>query len=316
MKKIIIVLLVVLAGNVSAQQISLNSQYLFNEMLVNPGATGTKDYIPVQINFRKQWTNFSGAPTTQFASVHAKIYKKMGFGGSLYNDVTGPSRRTGLSINTAYHLQLDRKNYHTLGMGIGLSLSQHIIDVNRLNTYLPDDPAVLKGYNSQFVPDANFGLFYRYKNQGFAGLSAYNLVQMNRDLFNFDQAISNTLRRTYYFIAGYTFPLSSTFDLKTTGLVKGIETGTVQADITALAVFKKQVWLGFSYRHADAVSVLFGAQLGVFKFGYSYDYTLSDIGKYSNGSHEIFLELQLSKGGSMQSKTPWLKRNRIYSPGI
>jgi hypothetical protein len=62
-----------------------------------------------------------------------------------------------------------------------------------------------------------------------------------------------------------------------------------------------------------------GAQFGPFKFGYSYDYTLSDIGNYSTGSHEIFLELQLTprdrNGNGDQRKTPWIKRNRLYSQG-
>jgi type IX secretion system PorP/SprF family membrane protein len=317
MKKYIIILFIGIAGVASAQQMSLNSQYLFNEMIVNPGATGTKEYIPVQLNFRKQWTSFPGAPTTQFLSAHSSVGKKMGFGGGLFNDVAGPSRRTGININTAYHLQLDAKNYHILGLGIGISLSQHLIDVTKLTTYLPDDPAVLRGYNNQMVPDANFGVFYRFKNKGFAGLSAYNLVQLNRDLYNFETTLSNTMRRTYYFIGGYEFELGKNFDLKTNTLVQGIETGTVQFDVTAIGVFRKFVWLGASYRHTDAVVMLIGGQAGPFKFGYAYDYTLSDIGKYSNGSHEIFLELQLYKNKSQNaSSIPWLKRNRIYEPKL
>ncbi len=316
MKNYIFLLFIGLAGTVSAQQISLNSQYLFNEMIVNPGATGAKDYIPVQLNFRKQWTSFPGAPTTQFLSAHSAIGKRMGFGGTLFNDVAGPSRRTGLNINTAYHLQLDAKNNHTLGFGLGISLTQHLIDVTKLTTYLPDDPAVLRGYNNQMVPDANFGLFYRYKNKGFAGLSAYNLVQLNRDLYNFETTLANTMKRTYYFIGGYEFELGKNFDLKTTTLVQGIETGTVQFDLTAMGVFRKYVWLGASYRHIDAVVFLAGGQVGPFKFGYAYDYTLSDIGNYSQGSHEIFLELQLTRSNSSSSKTPWLKRNRIYDPRL
>lgn len=317
MKKYIIILLAGIAGTVSAQQISLNSQYLFNEMLVNPGATGTKEYIPIQFNFRKQWTNFPGAPTTQFLSAHSAIAKKMGFGGVLFNDVAGPSRRTGLNINTSYQLQLDSRNEHKLGLGLGISMTQHLIDVTKLTTYLPNDPAVLRGYNNQMVPDANFGVFYHYKNKGFAGLSAYNLVQLDRDLFDFDNSLYNTMKRTYYFIGGYQFDLGKNFGLKTTSLVQGIETSTIQVDVSAIGLYKNILWLGASYRHTDAVVFLIGGQAGPFKFGYSYDYTLSDIGKYSVGSHEIFLELQLHKSNSKNpSTTPWLKRNRIYDPKL
>ncbi len=313
MKKLIAFIFVGFAGAASAQQINLNSQYLFNEMMVNPGATGIKDYIPIQLNYRKQWANFPGSPTTQFLTCNSSVAENFGIGGSVFNDVSGPSRRTGFNFNGAYHLRLDQKRDHILSMGLGVSLTQHLIDVNKLTTYLPDDPAVQRGYNNQMVPDANFGVFYHYKNKAYAGLSAYNLVQLNRDLYNFELPFPNTLVRTYYFFGGYNFDLSEKFILRTSTLVQGIETGTVQFDVSAIAEFKKVVWLGGSYRHTDAVVIMAGGQVGPFKFGYSYDYTLSDIGNYSNGSHEVFLELQLPKSGS-SARTPWLKRNRIYSP--
>jgi type IX secretion system PorP/SprF family membrane protein len=311
MKKIILLTLFGWSCMASAQQMSLNSQYLFNEMMVNPAATGTKEYIPIQFNFRKQWTNFPGSPTTQFLSAHSSIAKKMGFGGSLVNDVAGPSRRTGFNINTAYHLQLDAKSDHQLGFGIGVSLTQHLIDVTKLETYLPDDPAVLRGYNNQMVPDANFGVFYRYKNKGFAGFSAYNLAELNRDLYNFETTFGNPMVRTYYLIGGYHFQVGKNFGIKPTILGQMIETTTWQLDGTLLFTYKNLLWLGGSYRHGDAVSCLVGGQAGPFKFGYSYDFTLSDIGQYSSGSHEVFLELQIAKPGD-SSKTPWLKRNRVY----
>ena len=72
MKKYVFLFSILLTSLFSfGQQISLNSQYLFNEMFVNPGATGIKEYIPVQFNFRKQWTSFPGSPTTQAISANS-----------------------------------------------------------------------------------------------------------------------------------------------------------------------------------------------------------------------------------------------------
>lgn len=318
MRKIALLTFVLSVGSVFGQQLHLNTQYLFNEMLVNPGATGgARDYIPVQINFRKQWSGFPGSPTTQSISCHSEVWKNMGFGGNVFNDNSGPSRRTGINVNGAYHLSLDglaKKKY--LGFGMGVSLAQHVIDVNKLKTYLPDDPAVLRGYNNKMVPDASVGVFYKYKQNAFIGLSAHNLVQTNRDLFEFEDKLINPLVRTYYLFAGYDIPTESEMVIKTSTLIQAIETGTVQFDINAIVVYKNFVWLGAAYRHLDAISVLAGAQVGQIKFGYSYDYTLSDIGKYSNGSHEVFLELQLyNKNGSGGSGN-WFKRSLRYAPKI
>jgi type IX secretion system PorP/SprF family membrane protein len=286
-------------------------------MIVNPAATGTKKYIPIQFNFRKQWVNFPGSPTTQSLSVHSSVAKNMGFGSVLFNDVAGPSRRTGINFNTSYQLRLDQERDNTLGFGLGVSLTQHTIDVNKLTTYLPEDPAVMRGFNNQIVPDANFGILYRYKDKAFAGISAHNLVELNRDLYDFDLVFINPLVRTYYFLGGYNFTLPQKWKLKSSTLFQLIETGTYQFDITAIAEFNNIFWFGSSYRHTDALVFMAGGKAGPFKFGYSYDYTTSDIGDYSYGSHEVFLELQIfKKSVESNSRVPWLKRNRIYSPEI
>jgi type IX secretion system PorP/SprF family membrane protein len=314
MRGIITIAIVLFAGTVSAQQLALSSQYLFNEILVNPGATGGKDFIPVQVNFRKQWAAFPGSPTTQNASCHGSINNSFGFGGNLFNDASGPSRRTGMNVNGAYHINFQRDKKRYIGFGLGVSLSQHAIDVNQLTTYLPDDPAVIRGYNNKFVPDANVGVFYRHNERSFIGLSAYNLVQSNRDLFDFENTLYNPLARTYYLFGGYDFETSDKTMLKTSLLVQAIETGTVQFDVNAIVAYKNLFWVGLAYRNLDAVALLAGTQIGQFKFGYSYDYTISDIGKYSHGSHEVFLELQLyeTNGGGGN----WFRRIQRYAPKI
>lgn len=318
-RNIFLTALVAISTTAFGQQIGLNSQYLFNEMVINPGATGTKDYTQVQLNFRKQWVRFPDSPTSQNVSANAYIGKNFGLGGIVTNEVAGPSRHTSLGINMSYLLPLSKDRNHKLGMGMGLSMGQHIIDETKLSTYLPNDPAVTRGFNNIMVPDANVGVFYYFKDKAFAGLSAKNLVQMNRDLYTFENPLLNLNVRNYYLIGGYNFKLSEKFDLKATTLLQAIETGTWQGDITLLGIYAKRLWLGGSYRHNDAVVFMGGAKFGPFRFGYSYDYTLSDIGDYSTGSHEVFLELQLTSrqknGNGDGTKTPWIKRNRLYSQG-
>jgi len=300
----------------NAQQISLNSMYLFNETLINPGATGSKDYIPVHVNFRKQWAGFSGSPTTQAITSHGHAGKRMGIGGTLFNDVAGPSRRSGININSSYHLRLDKADNHRIGLGLGMSSLKNTIDVNKLTTYLPEDPSVVRGFNNQMVPDANFGAFYYFKDKAFFGISAHNLAELQKDLYNFNDVLYNPLERTYYAMGGYNFKLKHGFGIRTSALFQMIETYTYQFDVTAIVTYKDMFWLGGSYRHTDSFVFLGGVQFGVFKVGYAYDYTISDIMNHSTGSHEVFMELQLFPTNSQNINTPWLQRNRIYSPRL
>lgn len=299
---------------VYGQQYSLNTQYIFNEAAFNPAAAGAKDYIPVHFNFRSQWTGFDGAPTSQMLTSHADLGKNLGFGGNLYNDVTGPSRSTGINLMLAYRLRLSKNNLHALRFGIAASFSQHVIDVDKLTYEAENDAAMARKYNNQFVPDADLGVYYTFADKGFAGISTKNIVQMNRSLFDFNNVSVNTMKRHYYFIGGYNFNLSENVVLKTSTLLRYIESRPFQFDVTAISEYKKFLWLGIGYRNSDAVSILGGFKVGIFKAGYSYDFTLSDIRNYSTGSHEVFLELQLGSNKNKKSSSiPWNKRNRIYS---
>ena len=38
-----------------SQQVSLNSQYLYNDFAINPAVAGTKVYSPLSFSFRRQW---------------------------------------------------------------------------------------------------------------------------------------------------------------------------------------------------------------------------------------------------------------------
>jgi hypothetical protein len=64
------------------------------------------------------------------------------------------------------------------------------------------------------------------------------------------------------------------------------------------------VVVGASYRFGDSVSALVGLQISnSFFIGYAYDYTVTDLNKYNNGSHEFILRYQYYK-----------KSNKIKSP--
>lgn len=317
MKKLIIIILSFTAFVGYGQQYALNTQYMFNEAAFNPAAAGAKDYIPVHFNFRRQWAGFDGAPAAQTLTSHANMGKNLGFGGNLYNESTGPSRSTGLNLMLSYRLRLSKDDMHSLRMGMGVSLSQHLIDVNQLTQEVANDPAIANAINNKLVPDADFGFYYTYGKKGFAGFSVKNATQMRRSLFDFDRTFTNNMARHYYFMGGYNFDIAENWTIKASTMFRMIESRPFQFDVNAIVEWKKMLWLGASYRYKDAVGALVGFQFGIVKAGYSYDYPLSAIRTASSGSHEVFMELQIfSKRNGNSPSTPWLKRNRIYSTPV
>ena len=292
----------------NAQQIALNSQYMFNEFSFNPAVAGTKNFAPLTFSFRRQWMGINEAPVTQNLSFHSFIGKNTGAGVQLYNDVSGPTRRTGLSGTFSYSIKTSEMT--RLSFGMSASVTQFMMDRDKMNTEIPDDIAVQNNTFNELIPDFNFGAYW-YGERHFVGVSGYNLLQSSDDLFDLTTKVTNTLDRTIFAHGGYLFPIGSSFAIEPSVMARYMFNSPFSFDGNVRFILKDQYWLGASYRLNDAVSVMIGADLGVMEFGYSYDLGMSNLSTYNTGSHEIFLTAKLSK--DKKSRSPWHKRNRIYS---
>ena len=66
---------------------------------------------------------------------------------------------------------------------------------------------------------------------------------------------------------------------------------TSQFDINLRGIIKEMFWAGISFRFQDAIIGMIGITYPVWKgtlmAGYSYDFTISTLRRYSSGSHEI-----------------------------
>lgn len=302
-KYLTVALLCVAALAVQSQQLPLYSQYMMNGFLLNPAMAGSKDYIPVALTVRQQWVGLKGAPQTYALSGHAAPFlnKSMGIGGYIYNDNFGPVSRTGLLASYAFHLKLGPKN--KLAFGVSLSGFQYKIDETQLTLTNPNDAAVSKNVEKSFVPDANFGTYF-YNQQFWAGLAVAQLLQWKIDIGQAE--VQNKMVRHYFINTGYKFDLTnyvSNFELEPSLLIKTTEMRSpAQLDINLKGYYKKNYWLGVSYRTSDAMIVLLGVKYDKYYFGYAFDYTLSNISNYvKGGSHEIMIGVNIGEGGNKGS---------------
>lgn len=294
MKKIILLFAVVAFGiNTYCQQIPLHSQYMMDLSMVNPAVAGIYDFTPISLNFRQQWTGFKGSPITQSLNTHKYFGKNVGLGLSFFNEVTSPTRRTGMQISFAYHIPLSRDFSKHLSMGISPVFFQHYLNTDLITTDQPDDPAVVNGFDNQFCPDANFGIMYTHKNKFYTGLSVFNLLQIRRDLFQVMDNVKNPIERTYYLVAGYKFKVKDKFSIEPSALAQYQANTPFQFDVNLRGVYADKFGLGVSYRYQDAVVYMAFVSVGNFRLGYSYDMTLSDIKRYSYGTNEFHVSYRI-----------------------
>ena len=274
-----------------AQQDPQYTQYMYNMNVVNPAYTTNE---PGMLNFgtlyRTQWENAVGAPKTLTFFAHTSFSEKIEMGASLISDDIGDGslKENNIYIDFAYILKLDEKSNLSLGLKGGITTFETNFNGFRLPEF-QDDPAFNENLNNIGV-----GAFYN-RDKFYAGLSIPNLLTSkhleNRDGINRIGAEAIHL----FGMVGYVFDVNADLKLKPSILTKIVQGAPITADVSLNALFNNRFEGGVSYRLDDSVSAMFN--ISALRIGYAYDYTLSNLGAFNNGSHEIFVLFNLDLWG-------------------
>src|SRR5688572_2935172 len=99
------------------QQLFTSSLYDMQGTFNNPSVAGSGKHGMIGATYRSMWDGISGGPRTATIFGSAYIEKaKLGLGGYLYSDVTGPTKRIGLQMAYAYHIPLKNDALFSLGI--------------------------------------------------------------------------------------------------------------------------------------------------------------------------------------------------------
>ena len=282
-----------------SQQLPIFSQYLLNDYAYNPAIAGSNDYYDVKSNHRYQWVGITDAPRTYTLSLNGPSKnKKMGFGGMVFTDHVGPTRRTGFQASYAYHLNISSDVKLSLALSAGML--EWKLDGHKIELYDLNDQVLVNNVMRAVVPDAKFG-FLVYHKDWYAGGSIPNLLASQLSFSNTDNTGLSKLKPHYYLHGGYVFHLNDDVDLEPSCMIKFISPVPVQFDIMTKATWKQKVWLGVAYRTMDAASAMIGY---LFKqnllFGYSYDFTTSNLRNYSSGTHELMFGVRFVRSKTFE----------------
>lgn len=280
---------------IQAQQLPQYTQYMLNEMAINPAVAGKEDYTDVRSNNRYQWVGITDAPRTYMLNCHGPLkMKNMGVGMNLFTDIVGPTRRTGLNFSYAYHLKLNEKDWR-LSLGLSAGILQWGIDGSKLILREEGDANLLTTYRTVVLPDFGAGIYFYKAKKFYLGVGLPQIYQTPIRLY--ENSSSSSRMVTHFNINGaYTFNLDEDFKLEPSFLLKYAIPAPPKLDIGIRAIYKDQVWLGGAYRHNDAFTALIGYMFKDYlMFGYSYDFSTTNIRNYSSGTHEVMLGIRFSK---------------------
>lgn len=274
-----------------AQQDPQFSQNMFNHMTINPAFAGAQDRWVVAGVYRNQWQKMDGAPETYAFNVDAPLRIRNANGGiglNLMNDKLGMQSSLHLMLNYSYKHKL---NFGVVSVGAKVGVvnakieGEYYIPGGDRYTRPEDDPA-LGGSSvnvAKMMFDAGIGAFLT-GDKYYAGMALSHLTKPRMTLGTSGEFY---FARHMYFTGGYTFAVSPKVDLQPSAFI-ATDFVASQYCVNINGVYNKMYWGGLSYRCEEALVFMGGMELknGIM-VGYSYDWNISGLGKYTGGSHEV-----------------------------
>lgn len=287
------------------------SQFYAAPVFLNPAFTGNTTQGRFAANYRNQWTALPKAFVSYGASYEYNLINlNSGIGFSAQTDKAGSAglRYTSISGYYSYLVQVSRKLSVRAGMGFG-----HVtrdIDYDKLvfgdqlirgGGATNASALALRRFESEVVNYFDFSSgAVVFTPTYWAGISAHHLNQPNQSLVGGEAQ----LPLKFSIHGGYNINLQRNVKRE------------VITSITLAANYKSQqrwdqfdfggyftyvpfvfgVWYrginglkqnGYNTPNHDAITALVGTKYKEFKFGYSYDLTISKLAINTGGSHEV-----------------------------
>ncbi len=102
----------------------------------------------------------------------------------------------------------------------------------------------------------------------------------------------------YYAVTGYNITLDKKkkeWVIQPALLARFNNPAPYQLEANLRVIYKDMFWIGGNYRFGASASGMFGCTISkLVTFAYSYDYALTSLQKYSNGSHELLLTVSFA----------------------
>ena len=288
-----------------AQQEAHYTQFMYNNMLLNPAFAGSRRVTSVMGLYRNQWIGFEGNPQSYLVAVDMPVSKsRLGTGLTLAHQQEGITYRN--FGNLALNYDIIHTEDMTFRIGLNGAIKQYRFDLQDPNIYVknPGDELLIQQNPSFITTNIGMGAYFDMKSF-YIGLSVPNLIknpiELNKQITYNPEGSE---QRHIYLQAGGFFRLrSENLHLKPSIMLKYVRNAPLSADLNLSLMFYRQFLIGGAFRTgnsqyggSDSFDVLafFQAtdELGI---GAAYDFTLTELKKYNKGSVEILVRYDFLK---------------------
>ena len=293
------------------------SQYYAAPLYLNPAFAGTTSDHRFIANYRNQWPNIAQGYVTSAFSYDYNLYNyNSGVGFMAVLDKAGTAGMKSNQFNFLYSYRLNVADKWVIASGLNFGYAFRSIDYSKLlfgdqlqfdsDGNAPSDDPSLYNLGMAHYFDFKAGML-AYNKTFWFGFAANHLNRPNRSLVNEESSlpikvtVHGGVRIPLYrgpFKNDHQSVLSPSFVYKRQGNFDQIDLG--------VSLLYNPISIGLWYRgipiqqnvkdniSQDAVVVILGFQFEKVEVSYSYDFTVSELGPISGGTHEVSLKYKLA----------------------
>ena len=303
------------------------SQFYASPAQLNPALAGTTYAPRLAFNYRNQWPGLNAYVT--YAASYEQFVSSLnsGFGLMLMGDDQGQGliKSTQLKGLYSYRLRVVDDVFVKIGVEAGFNQSNYDWDrfifldqLDKLNG--PVDPSGALNPTSEQRPenttvtyfDVGAGMVF-YTPHFYAGLSIRHLTQPEDGVLRINDQITDGWPLLYSLHVGTEITLqkgnnrrAGSFISPNILVIRQANFGQINVGAYGgLGAFFVGTWYRHAWSNPDALIFLAGVRHGIFKIGYTYDLTLSQLAAApSGGAHELSLivNFELSDAFKRQQK--------------
>ncbi len=273
-KSAVIVILVLIAIQLKAQDFPFHYFTILNPMVNNPSFAAHESKIKADLATYNLWAggfkpvsdfmvSFSVEPDLRKRERKSRNLPWVGLGASVLRERIGPFNQLIFNAIYAYHIPLSRSS--RLSFGISGIVENLNIDINSLSPSHGGDPRLVNGNNSSTIIDGGFGTTYRNKDFQLS-FSALNLAPAT---FRFDDSPAKDISRyrKLFLTGNYKFQLSEKIGFKPEVTVRNSVQDEIQYDISIRSELNYLAF-GIGYRSESSIFIFTQVLYNDFVFTY------------------------------------------------
>ena len=310
---ILLLLQFVLLVSVKAQD-AVYSQFMFDDLSVNPGLAGINDYHKLTGGFRDQWVQMDHAFVTYFASYDQKIEQiNSGAGIQVYRDVAGGVfSRTSVELFYNYQFQLTKDILISPGLQVAVvqrAMNAYGFTLPNQNPYTGIGVTESIENRSSVFPDFGFGVVANYSDRYSIGIAAHHLNGPTETLSEINKK-RTPLSLSAHFISYFPIRFGK-FDKREIVFSPGAYFRQLQYQnifSVGMNIAYDPVFMGLWMRAAssfepESAIILVGLEQINYRIVYNYDYKLAHTtGAFpGTGAHEISLTWKIHPKKKMRT---------------